>query len=39
MARRQPGKLGWLGNVLDALGAGQKERPKYPEKSMPDNDS
>src|SRR5215471_6801084 len=24
---------------LTALGAGQKERPKYPEKSLPDNNS
>jgi hypothetical protein len=24
---------------LNRLGAGQKERPKYPEKSLPDNKS
>jgi hypothetical protein len=25
--------------VPNRLGAGQKERPKYPEKSLPDNNS
>jgi hypothetical protein len=25
--------------IKDWPGAGQKERPKYPEKSLPDNDS